>query len=87
MNQALTAVGLFLWGLVFFYFCLFVVIKPENQTSPRPGLVKPLGVYPLGRVTHPAVQPKVYHCLETLYIPTEVNTLQVDGLARIPGLT
>ena len=33
------------------------------------------------------VLPKVQHRPETLYVPTEVNTLQVDGLARISGLT
>jgi len=34
------------------------------------------------------VLPKVQHSPETLYVPTEVNTLQVDGLpvACISGL-
>jgi len=40
-----------------------------------------------GRVALPAVLPKVHRRPETLYVPTLVNTLQVDGLARIPGLT
>ena len=40
-----------------------------------------------GRVALPVVLPKVHHCPEPLYVPTEVNTLQLDGLARIPVLT
>ena len=40
-----------------------------------------------GRLALPAVLPKVHHHPEVLYVPTEVNTRQVDGLARIPGLT
>ena len=32
------------------------------------------------------VLPKVEHGLETLDVPTEVNTLHLDGLARISGL-
>jgi len=38
------------------------------------------------RVALPPVLPKVQHRPETLNVPTEVNTLQVDGLARMPGL-
>jgi len=34
----------------------------------------------------PAVLPKVHHRPEPLYVPSKVNTLQVDRLARIPGL-
>ena len=33
----------------------------------------------------PAVLPKVHHSPEKLYLPTEINTPPVDGLARIPG--
>ena len=40
-----------------------------------------------GSVTVPTVLTKVTHRPETLYVPSEVNTLHVDGLARIPGLT
>ena len=32
------------------------------------------------------VLPKVHHRPQSLYAPSEVNTLQVDGLARISGL-
>ena len=42
--------------LVFFLFCLFVVIKPENpySASSHGSEVNPLGVYPLGsRVANP----------------------------------
>jgi len=39
-----------------------------------------------GRVLLPAVLPKVHHRPETLYVPTEVNSPQFDGLARTPGL-
>jgi len=40
----------FVIDLVCLFFCLFVVIQPENPFfASRPGLeVKPLGVYPLG---------------------------------------
>jgi len=40
-----------------------------------------------GCVSLPAVLPTVDHRPETLYVTTEVNTLHVDGLACIPGLT
>jgi len=40
-----------------------------------------------GNVALPAVLPKVHLHPESLYVPTEVKTLQVDGLALIPGLT
>ena len=40
-----------------------------------------------GRVTLPAVLPKVHHRPEPLYVPTEVYTLQVDRLDRLPGFT
>ena len=64
------------------FFCLlFVVIKPENPYfASHPRLeVRSLGVHS-GRVALPAVLPKVHHHPETLYVPTEVNTLQVDGV-------
>jgi len=35
----------------------------------------------------PVVVPKVHYQPEPLYEPTEVNTPEVDGLARIPELT
>jgi len=41
----------------------------------------------MGRVALPAVLAKVHHSPEPLYVPTEVNTLQADGLFRIPVLT
>jgi len=57
---------------------------PPWARSKTPGSISWAGHS--GRVALPAVIPKVYHCPETLYgVPTEVNTLQVDGLARIPG--
>jgi len=37
-------------------------------------------------VALPAVLPKVHHRPEPLYVPSEVNTRQVDGLVRIPEL-
>jgi len=37
--------------------------------------------------TLPAVQPKIHHRPEPLYRLSEVNTLQVDWLACIPGFT
>ena len=40
-----------------------------------------------GRVALPAVLPKIHRRPEPLYVPTQVNTLKVDGLARIPELT
>jgi len=41
-----------------------------------------------GRVPLPAVLPKVQqHRSETLYVPTEIKTPQVDGLVRTSGLT
>ena len=40
-----------------------------------------------GHVALPEVLPKVHRHPEQLYEPSEVNTRQVDGLARIPGLT
>ena len=71
---------------------IVAVIKSENPCfASRSGLeVKPLEVFPLrdsSRVALPAVLPKVHHRPEPLYVATEVNTRQVDGLARIPGLT
>ena len=71
-----------------FFFRLLVVIKPENPYfASRPGReVKPLGVYPFGPHSSSCGPTKVHHRPETLYVPTEVNPLQVDGLARIPGL-
>ena len=39
------------------------------------------------RTALPAVLPNAHHRPESLYVPTEVNTLRVDGLARISGLT
>ena len=67
---------------------LFVVTKLENPyIASRLGLeVNPLGVYPLGPRSLPAVLLMVHHRPESLYLPTKVNTLQVDGLGRIPGL-
>jgi len=67
------------------FVCLFDVIKPRNPNlTSRPGLeVNPLGVYPLGSSSFScSVLSKVHHHQETLYVPTEVNTPQVDGLAR-----
>jgi len=67
------------------FVCLFDVIKPRNPyLTSRPGLeVNPLKVYPLGPSSFSCtVLSKVHHHTETLYVPTEVNTSQVDGLAR-----
>jgi len=67
-------------------------IKPENPyvasvLSPNLGSkFNPWEYIHSGRVVLPAVLPKVHHQPDPLYVPTEVNTLQVDGLARIPGL-
>jgi len=67
---------------------MFISIKPKNPYfASRRGLeVKPLGVIHSDHVALPAVLPKVHHRPEPLYVPTEVHTLSVDGLARIPGL-
>ena len=70
---------------------LVVVIKPENHYfTSRPGLgVKPLEVHPLGpRSSGSSCSPtKDTPPPRRIYVPTEINTVQVDGLARIPGLT
>jgi len=69
-----------------FYFTIWVVRNPYFASLS--GLkVNPWEYIHSGPVALPAVLPKVHHRPETLYVPTEVNTLQVDGLARIPGLT
>jgi len=68
--------------LCFFFVYMFVVIKPENPYF-APGLeVKPLGVYPLGQHSSSCspTKPKIYHRPETLYVPSEVKSPQVDGL-------
>ena len=69
--------------------CLFVVTNPKPLTSPPAVGSKetPWEYIPSGSVALPAVLPKVHHRLEPLYVSSEVNTLQVDGLACIPGLT
>jgi len=69
------------------FVCLFVIINPENlyrDFASRPGLEgKPWEYIHSGRVALPAVLPKVHHRPEPLYVPTDVNTLQVDGFASL----
>jgi len=69
---------------------LFVCCYKPQKSGPyfaSPGIeVNPLRIHS-GRVALPAVLPKVHHRPETLYVPKEVNTPQVDGLARFFGLT
>ena len=70
------------------FVCLFVVTNLDNlYFASRRGLKSPWEHIPSGSVALSTVLPKVHHRLEPLYVPSEVNTLQVDGLARIPGLT
>jgi len=73
------------------FVCWFCCYKTRKSLLRLPlGLgVSPLEYIHSDRVALPqaAVLLKVHHRPETLYVPTEVNTLQVDGLARIPGLT
>ena len=69
--------------VVLFFFCLFVGIKPENPYfASCPGLK-----VHSGSVALPVFLPNVHHRPEPLYVPSEVNTRQVDGLVRIPGPT
>ena len=49
--------------------------------------IKAIIIIHSGHVALPAVLPKVHHRPEPLYGPSVVNTRQVDGLARISGLT
>ena len=73
---------------MYMFVCLFVGIKPENPYfASQRGLENLWEYIQSGRVALPAVLPKVHHRPEPLYVPIEVNTLQVDGLARISGLT
>ena len=74
---------------VCFSFSFFVVIQPENLylVSFSWFEVRPLGVYPLGLHSSSCGPTKVHHCPEPLYVPSEVNPLHVEELARIPGLT
>jgi len=83
----------FFFHLSFLFFVvLFIGIKSKNPstvTSP-PALgseQNPWGCLRSGSVALPVVLPTVHHRQEPLDVPTKVNTLQVDGLARIPGLT
>ena len=63
-------------------------IDTNKKTSKisRPGLVKPLGIYPLGPRSSSCGPTKGTPRPRITYVPTEVKPLQVDGLARIPGL-
>jgi len=75
--------GIFCWIVCFLF-------KPPRTLTSLPALVEklnPLEYIHRDRVATPAVLPKVQHSPETLCVPTEVNTLRVDGLAHIPGLT
>jgi len=71
--------------------CLFVWCYKTRKTLLRlPPLARsktPGEYFHPGRVALPAVLPRVHHRPELLYVPTEVNTLHVDGLACNPGLT
>jgi len=84
------------WGfLSWFWFqviCLFVCCYQTWKSFLRRGLPPWEGRTPgslstRARVVTPSVLPKVHRRPETLYVPTEVNTPQVDGLARTSGLT
>jgi len=78
------------WAL--FVFCFFVCFFCCYKT--RKSLLrlllwarsKTLGSISTQAVALPVVLPKVHHRPEPLYVPTAVNTLQVDGLGRIFGL-
>ena len=75
------------YGIYLSYLCLFVGIKPEKLYS-----VSCVGkeVNPLGVATH-GQRHKLRACQRQRYKPrtcqSMLNTLQVDGLARITGLT
>jgi len=71
---------------MFVCFGLFVVTKLESlYFVSRLGLeINPWEYIHSGSVALPAVLPKIHHRQETLYVPSEVNTRQVDGLTRIP---
>ena len=74
-----------------FFLCFFVCCYKTRKSGPyfasRPGIeVNPLCIHS-GRLALPAVLLKVHHRPETLYVPKEVNTPHVDGLARISGRT
>jgi len=82
----------------FFSFFCFLLYNPKILTSPPAlGSKSLIRILPLarrnpweyihsGRVAHPAVLPKVHHCPEMFYVPTEVNTAQVDGLPQLTSL-
>jgi len=54
------------------FVCLFVVIKPENPYSAsHPGLVNPLGVYPIG--------PRSFFCGPTKGIPPPRNNFEISS--------
>jgi len=69
------------------WLCLFVCcyktpksllrLPPWKESKPPENMFTRTAQLPL------TVLLKVQHHLERLYVPTEVNTLQVDGLARI----
>jgi len=71
---------------------LLQVIKAIINQSPvnpyfisRHGLeVKPLGAYPLGPRSSSCGPTKGTHHPETLYVPTEVNTLHLHVSAHMP---
>jgi len=77
----------------FFFFLLFVCSYKTQKSLPwlrLPSWARNQTTWEYihsGRIILPAVLPKVHHRPEPLYVPTEVNARQVDGLARIPGLT
>jgi len=72
-SGTLTDGAQYLSGIPFFFFCLFVVIKPENPYfASRSGLeVKPLGIYPLG--------PRSSSCGPTKGTPPPRTTLRANG--------
>ena len=70
------------------FFFPFSVIKPEvAYFASRFRLeLNPWEYIHSGHVALPAVLRKVHHRPQPLYGPSEVNSRQVDGLARIPTL-
>ena len=77
---------MFVW-LVFLLFCLFVGIKPEKSysTSCAGREVNPLEAITHGQRHKPRAFQRQRHKPRTCQ--SMINTLQVDGLACIPGLT
>ena len=82
-NMFSNALALLETFFLFFFVCRIVGINPENYTPPPNGRE----VYPLGVVTHRQRRAYQRQRHKPRTCQSMVNTLQVDGLARITGLT